>query len=148
MGNLKKLLHFCQILVATVICSSMGCDDFTKFLFVTVENKSTKDIYFVVNWCYPDTIIPPFWPGRIHIPTNKMVELYEYSTIESLFEYAPGGPIVQFIIYDYEFLHDYELNTYELNNYDDTCNVYKYKLDHFEYTYNELASKNWTITYP
>ena len=34
MGNLKKLLHFCQILVATVICGSMACDDFSGFFWL------------------------------------------------------------------------------------------------------------------
>ena len=146
MGNLKKLLHFCQILVATVICGSMACDDFSDFFFVTVENKSNKDIYFLVNWRYPDTIISPFKHIMQHIPTNKKVEIYQHDPIESIFKNAHGGPIVQFIIYDYDFLYDYELNYYGTENY--TCDLYKYKLDHFEYTYDELASKNWTITYP
>lgn len=113
------------------------------FFLVTVENKSNKDIYFVVNWVYPDTITSPFWHKRQHIPTNKKVEIYEYDPREYMFE---RDSIVQFIIYDYDFLHDYELNYYGTEN--DTCDLYKYKLDHFEYTYDELASKNWTITYP
>lgn len=144
--NLKKLFYKCQILIISIICGSMGCDDFSDFFFVTVENKSNKDIYFLVNWRYPDTIISPFKHIMQHIPTNKKVEIYQHDPIESIFKNAHGGPIVQFIIYDYDFLYDYELNYYGTEKY--TCDLYKYKLDHFEYTYDELASKNWTITYP
>jgi hypothetical protein len=76
----------------------MGCDDFSDFFFVTVENKSNKDIYFLVNWRYPDTIISPFKHIMQHIPTNKKVEIYQHDPIESIFKNAHGGPIVQFII--------------------------------------------------
>ena len=42
MGNLKKLLHFCQILVATVICGSMACDDFSGFFWLQQKTKVIK----------------------------------------------------------------------------------------------------------
>ena len=141
--NLKKLLNLCQIFIVTIICGSMACDKFYDYLIVTVENKSNKDIYFVVNWGYPDTIKSPFWHTMQHIPTNKKVEIYEPAPRESIFK---NIPVVQFVIYDYDFLYNYGLNNYGTNN--DTLYLYKYKLAHFEYTYNELVSKDWTITYP
>jgi len=140
---MKKFVLFVLLAIAAVMMTQCDVNLIPERYLVlfTFRNNSSDSLVYVVNYEYPDTLIPyvGYW-AEYAPPLKDTIYNYENSR-KYFFNHYSYIHIYVFIMKDWYQFYD----THELNE-----NILKYNLHKksYELTKEWLEQHDWTVTYP
>ncbi len=140
---MKKLLFFTISLIAMLIMPQCGSLDFleTDFDLFTFRNTSSDSLICVVNYEYPDTLIPLIGQLERYVPPLKDTTYAYHDTRKNFFKKYSSIRVYVFLLDNYDDFY----STHEA-----TENILKYNIEkkRYELTREWLEQHDWTVTYP
>ena len=106
---------------------------------IWIKNTSDKNIYFSLNQSYPDTLLPYQDKFVTSIGSNQRVSIDSDKPWEESFsDFFPSDTLSIF------FISADAMSTYSWEEIKKKYNI----LERREYSFKDMESMNWTITYP